>query len=76
MDKWKDVELEKMKLSGNRPAKEFLGKHSDWSDSAPINTKYNSRAAALYRDKLATEARGESWSESTSSGKIHLIDKQ
>ena len=68
MDKWKDVELEKMKKSGNRKAKEFLSQHSDWSDSAPMGTKYNSKAAALYRDKIATEARGEVWSESSSSG--------
>lgn len=71
MDKWKDVELEKMKLGGNRPAKSFLTNQSDWSDSAPITAKYNTRAAALYRDKLATEARGESWNEATSSAKNH-----
>jgi ADP-ribosylation factor GTPase-activating protein 1 len=71
MDKWKDLELEKMKHGGNRHAKDFLTKHSDWSDSAPMNTKYNSRAAALYRDKLATEAKGEAWSEANSSAKDH-----
>ena len=30
MDKWKDLELNKMKNGGNRPAKEFLAKYSDW----------------------------------------------
>ena len=69
MDKWKEVELEKMKVGGNRRAKEFLANQSDWSDSANITTKYNSKAAALYRDKVTTEANGGSWSEETSSAK-------
>jgi len=69
MDKWKDLELSKMKCGGNRIAKEFLSHQNDWQDSAPIAVKYNSKAAALYRDKIATEARGQSWSESTSSAK-------
>ena len=37
-------------------------------ESAPITVKYNSKAAALYRDKILTESKGESWSEETSSG--------
>ena len=69
MDKWKDAELEKMKAGGNKKAKAFLSEQSDWSDSANINAKYNSKAAALYRDKVTTEAKGESWSEETSAAK-------
>jgi len=69
MDKWKDVELEKMKVGGNKRAKEFLSNQTDWSDSANITSKYNSKAAALYRDKVTTEAKGERWSEETSSAK-------
>jgi len=71
MDKWKDTELSKMKSGGNRSAKEFFNKHSDWQDSAPLSTKYNSRSAALYRDKISTEAQGKAWSEDTSSAKNH-----
>ena len=56
MDKWKDAELEKMKAGGNKKAKALLGDRSDWSDSANINAKYNSKAAALYRDKAPPEA--------------------
>merc|ERR1719333_998955 len=58
-----------MKVGGNRRAKEFLANQSDWSDSANINAKYNSKAAALYRDKVTTEAKGESWSEESSAAK-------
>jgi len=69
MDKWKDIELEKMKVGGNKKAKQFLNDQPDWSDSANITNKYNSKAAALYRDKVSTEASGKTWSEETSSAK-------
>ena len=69
MDKWKDLELEKMKAGGNKKAKAFLSEQLDWSDSANISAKYNSKAAALYRDKVSTEAKGDTWSEETSSAK-------
>ncbi len=52
MDKWKDAELEKMKVGGNRKAKDFFQSQSDYSDSWSLQDKYNSRAAALYRDKV------------------------
>lgn len=34
----------------------------------PIHEKYNSRAAALYREKIASESSGKGWKEPTSSG--------
>ncbi|XP_061391048.1 ADP-ribosylation factor GTPase-activating protein 1 isoform X2 [Musca vetustissima] len=61
MDKWKDIELEKMKVGGNRNAREFLEDQDDWNDRAPISQKYNSKAAALYRDKISTLAQGKPW---------------
>ncbi|XP_063986213.1 ADP-ribosylation factor GTPase-activating protein 1 isoform X2 [Diachasmimorpha longicaudata] len=69
MDKWKDLELEKMKVGGNRNARIFLEEQPDWDDSMPISRKYNTKAAALYRDKIAALARGDSWSPSTSNVK-------
>ena len=48
-----------MKIGGNKKAKQFLSEQADWSDSAGLAAKYNSRAAALYRDKIATESEGE-----------------
>ena len=52
MDKWKDTELEKMKVGGNRKAKAFFNSQSDIHKGMPLIDKYNSRAAALYRDKV------------------------
>ncbi|XP_018308781.1 ADP-ribosylation factor GTPase-activating protein 1 isoform X1 [Mycetomoellerius zeteki] len=69
MDKWKDVELEKMKVGGNRNAREFFKSQSDWVESMSISQRYNTKAAALYRDKIATLAKGEPWSPSSSTAK-------
>jgi len=71
MDKWKDTELNKMKVGGNRNAKQFMTSQTDWSDTANMTAKYNSKAAALYKDKITTEASGDMWSEETSSARNH-----
>ena len=52
MDKWKETELEKMKVGGNRKARVFFEAQSDYHDGMSMNEKYNSKAAALYRDKV------------------------
>lgn len=52
MDKWKDIELEKMKVGGNRNAREFFESQPDWDESMSISQRYNTKAAALYRDKV------------------------
>lgn len=67
MDKWKDIELEKMKVGGNRQAKEFLNSQPDYNASMSLQQRYNSRAAALLRDKITSEAQGKSWSIQNSS---------
>lgn len=69
MDKWKDVELEKMKVGGNKNAREFFESQPDWNDNMSITQKYNTKAAALYRDRIATLVRGENWSPNTSTAK-------
>ncbi|WAR22762.1 ARFG1-like protein [Mya arenaria] len=71
MDKWKDLELEKMKAGGNRKARDFFTSQSDYNEGWSLTEKYNSRAAALYRDKIATLAGGKPWSEETSSARNH-----
>ncbi len=72
MDKWKDLELEKMKAGGNNKARQFIKSQPDYDPSWSLQEKYNSKAAALYRDKISTEAKGESWSAETSSARNHV----
>ncbi|XP_018323037.1 ADP-ribosylation factor GTPase-activating protein 1 isoform X2 [Agrilus planipennis] len=74
MDKWKDVELEKMKVGGNRNARVFFESQSDYDDSMSIQQKYNTKAAALYRDKISTLAQGKPWDEKKSSAQNHSIN--
>uniref|UniRef100_A0A1Q3F7A5 Putative adp-ribosylation factor gtpase activator n=1 Tax=Culex tarsalis TaxID=7177 RepID=A0A1Q3F7A5_CULTA len=70
MDKWKDIELEKMKAGGNRKARDFFDSQDDWDDTLPITRKYNTRAAALYRDKIACLAQGKPWDQASALGRI------
>uniref|UniRef100_A0A182K678 ADP-ribosylation factor GTPase-activating protein 1 n=1 Tax=Anopheles christyi TaxID=43041 RepID=A0A182K678_9DIPT len=70
MDKWKDIELEKMKVGGNRKAREFLDAQDDWDETMPIQRKYNTRAAALYRDRISTLAQGQSWDEASALARV------
>ncbi|XP_035653193.1 ADP-ribosylation factor GTPase-activating protein 1-like isoform X2 [Oncorhynchus keta] len=69
MDKWKDIELEKMKAGGNGKFRMFLELQDDYDATWTMQDKYNSRAAALFRDKVATIAEGNEWSIETSSAK-------
>ncbi|XP_038159492.1 ADP-ribosylation factor GTPase-activating protein 1-like isoform X1 [Cyprinodon tularosa] len=69
MDKWKDIELEKMKAGGNGKFRLFLELQDDYDPNWTLQEKYNSRAAALFRDKVATLAEGKEWSIDTSTAK-------
>ncbi|CAH8636261.1 unnamed protein product [Heterobilharzia americana] len=51
MDKWKELELERMKVGGNNHAKKFFASQPDYRPQWTLHEKYNSRAAALLRDK-------------------------
>ncbi|XP_043976897.1 ADP-ribosylation factor GTPase-activating protein 1 isoform X4 [Gambusia affinis] len=62
MDKWKDIELEKMKAGGNGKFRLFLELQDDYDSNWTLQEKYNSKAAALFRDKVATLAEGKEWS--------------
>ncbi|XP_067360518.1 ADP-ribosylation factor GTPase-activating protein 1 isoform X4 [Channa argus] len=66
MDKWKDLELEKMKAGGNGKFRLFLELQDDYDPNWTLQEKYNSRAAALFRDKVSTLAEGKEWSIETS----------
>ncbi|XP_043496654.1 ADP-ribosylation factor GTPase-activating protein 1 [Polistes fuscatus] len=74
MDKWKEIELEKMKVGGNKLAREFFEAQPDWDHSMSISQKYNTKAAALYRDKIVTLAQGNSWSPTES--KVTVFQSQ
>ncbi|KGL73679.1 ADP-ribosylation factor GTPase-activating protein 1, partial [Tinamus guttatus] len=69
MDKWKDIELEKMKAGGNSKFREFLESQDDYDPCWSLQEKYNSKAAALFRDQVATVAEGKEWSLETSPAK-------
>uniref|UniRef100_A0A5S6QA37 Arf-GAP domain-containing protein n=1 Tax=Trichuris muris TaxID=70415 RepID=A0A5S6QA37_TRIMR len=62
MDKWKELELQKMKVGGNRQCLEFLRSQPDYNPGWSFSDKWNSKAAALYRDKVLTMAQGQEWS--------------
>ncbi|KAI1713875.1 putative GTPase activating protein for arf domain-containing protein [Ditylenchus destructor] len=61
MDKWKDTELSRMEAGGNKKARDFLESQPDYRPNWSIMEKYNSKAAALLRDKVVTEAEGKDW---------------
>ncbi|XP_048352689.1 ADP-ribosylation factor GTPase-activating protein 1 isoform X1 [Sphaerodactylus townsendi] len=65
----KDIELEKMKAGGNGKFREFLETQEDYDPCWSLQEKYNSKAAALFRDKVATLAEGKEWSVETSSAR-------
>lgn len=52
-----------MKVGGNRNARIFFEAQSDYDDGMSIQQKYNTKAAALYRDKISTLAQGKPWDE-------------
>lgn len=56
MDIWKDLEMEKMRVGGNRRAREFFQSQPDWNDKLPFSEKYRTKAAILYKDKIMREA--------------------
>lgn len=61
-----------MKVGGNSKARDFLEQQPDWDDRAPIVQRYNSKAAALYRDKISSLALGKSWDISEAQQRISV----
>lgn len=43
MDKWKELELNKMKSGGNTKAKEFFESSEGWKPGGNLNANYNSK---------------------------------
>ena len=53
-------------MGGNQPAQNFFESQSDYDRSMSIPEKYNTRVAALYRDKITALSEGRVWSIETS----------
>ncbi|XP_039763154.1 ADP-ribosylation factor GTPase-activating protein 1 [Pararge aegeria] len=64
MDKWKDIELEKMMVGGNLKARTFFESQPDYKAEMKIVQKYNTKAAAMYRQQITALAEGREWSPS------------
>lgn len=73
MDKWKDIEVEKMKAGGNKPAQDFFECHNDFDENWSLKEKYNSKTAALLRDKITTIAEGRAWDEESSPAQSYEV---
>lgn len=71
MDKWKDAELKKMSVGGNKNAREFFEEEEENWDRMTIHQRYNSKAAALYRDKISALAENREWNYEEALAKIN-----
>ncbi|VDM39402.1 unnamed protein product [Toxocara canis] len=69
MDKWKENELSKMRVGGNKPAREFFESQPDYRPGWSLQEKYNSKAAALLRDRILALSENREWSIETSSAR-------
>ncbi|KAA8493819.1 putative ADP-ribosylation factor GTPase-activating protein AGD6 [Porphyridium purpureum] len=61
MDKWKDLEVERMKAGGNDAFRAYARENG--IDQMDIKQKYNTKAAAVYAAKLKSKATGEPYVE-------------
>lgn len=64
MDKWKENEIEKMQVGGNARLKEWFDSQPDVTPGMSIVQKYNTKAAAMYRQKITALSEGREWSPS------------
>eukprot|EP00243_Klebsormidium_subtile_P004651 TRINITY_DN187_c0_g1_i1.p1 TRINITY_DN187_c0_g1~~TRINITY_DN187_c0_g1_i1.p1 ORF type:complete len:513 (+),score=79.72 TRINITY_DN187_c0_g1_i1:357-1895(+) len=60
MDSWSDLQLRKMDAGGNDALNSFLAQYGI-SKETDIKTKYNTRAAEVYRGKIQALSEGRSW---------------
>ena len=60
MDAWSEIQLKKMEAGGNHNLNSFLAAYSIPKET-DIAKKYNTRAAAIYRDRIAAIAEGRPW---------------
>jgi ADP-ribosylation factor GTPase-activating protein 1 len=60
MDSWSEIQLKKMQAGGNSALNSFLAQYGILKET-DIVAKYNSKAAAVYRDRIQALAEGRSW---------------
>lgn len=60
MDSWKEEQYKKMKNGGNYKAKKFFKEYG--IDGLPLRQKYHTKAAEIYKEKLAAECEGREYS--------------
>ncbi|KAK2980818.1 hypothetical protein RJ640_020470 [Escallonia rubra] len=62
MDSWSEIQLKKMESGGNDALNAYLSQHGIPKET-DIVAKYNTSAAAAYRDKIQALAEGRPWRE-------------
>ncbi|CAN4116116.1 unnamed protein product [Withania somnifera] len=60
MDSWSEIQIRKMELGGNENFNKFVGQYGVPKET-DIVTKYNTKAASVYRDRIQTLAEGKPW---------------
>ncbi|KAF8117328.1 hypothetical protein N665_0011s0051 [Sinapis alba] len=62
MDSWSEIQIKKMEAGGNERLNKFLSQYGIPKET-DIISKYNSKAASVYRDRIQALAEGRSWSD-------------
>ncbi|XP_038980952.1 probable ADP-ribosylation factor GTPase-activating protein AGD6 [Phoenix dactylifera] len=62
MDSWSEIQLKKMEAGGNDRLNAFLAQYGVPKDT-DIVAKYNTKAAAVYRDRIQALAEGRPWQD-------------
>lgn len=61
MDSWSEIHLKKMQVGGNCSLNSFFAQYGITKET-DIVTKYNAKAAGIYRDRIQALAEGRPWS--------------
>ncbi|XP_060201851.1 LOW QUALITY PROTEIN: probable ADP-ribosylation factor GTPase-activating protein AGD6 [Lycium barbarum] len=60
MDSWSEIQIRKMELGGNENFNKFVFQYGIPKET-DIVTKYNTKAASIYRDRIQSLAEGKPW---------------
>jgi ADP-ribosylation factor GTPase-activating protein 1 len=62
MDSWSEIQIKKMEAGGNERLNAFLAQYGIPKET-DIVTKYNTKAASIFRDRIQALAEGRPWRE-------------